>query len=134
MAESSEKSEEKSQEKVGGKRRAEPEKKREVSSTVNSVRSTVATIVWVLAVVAAVILAIGALVIVLDFNEKNSVVSFFRNAADNLNFLGELKSFDAGKSEASKHDALVKTVLVNWGICAVVYLVVGKVLERVIRP
>ena len=46
----------------------------------------------------------------------------------------QLKSFDAGKSDASKHDALVKTVRVNWGICALVYLVVGKLVERLIRP
>jgi hypothetical protein len=85
-------------------------------------------------VLAAVILAAGALVIVLDFNAKNDVVSFFRNTADNINFLGELKHFDAGKSAGAKHDALVKTVLVNWGICAVAYLVIGKVLERLIRP
>jgi hypothetical protein len=132
------------EEKVGGKRKAEPEKKdkkdkKETPSasagdTVNKVRNVVATVVWVLAVLAAVILAAGALVIVLDFNEKNGVVKFFRETADNLNFLGELKSFDAGKSAESKHDALVKTVLVNWGICAVVYLVIGKVLERLIRP
>ena len=118
--------------KVGGKRRAEPEKKN--TDTLRKVRAAVATAVWVLAVLAAVILAAGALVITLDFNEHNAVVSFFRETADKLNFLGEMKSFDAGKSDASKHDALVKTVLVNWGICAVVYLVVGKILERVIRP
>jgi hypothetical protein len=125
------------EEKVGGKRKAEPEKKEkkgDAGATVNRVRNIVATVVWVLAVLAAVILAAGALVIVLDFNEKNSVVKFLRETADNLNFLGELKSFDAGKSAESKHDALVKTVLVNWGICAVVYLVIGKVLERLIRP
>src|SRR5687767_15015225 len=106
----------------GGKRRAEPDKKGDASSTVRSVRSGVATAVWLLAVLAAVILAAGALVITLDFNEKNDVVKFFRETADNLNFLGELKSFEAGKSAESQHDALVKTVLVNWGICAVVYL------------
>ena len=121
--------------KVGGKRRAEPEKKRDAGDTVRKVRSTVATVVWVLAVIAAVILAIGALVIVLDFNEKNSFVEFFRNTADNINFLGEMKSFEpSGKGADAQHDALVKTVLVNWGICAVAYLVIGKLLERVIRP
>ena len=119
---------------IGGKRRAESDKKVSAATTVNKVRSIVATVVWVLAVLAAVILAAGALVIVLDFNKDNGFVSFFRDTADNINFLGELKSFDAGKSAESQHDALVKTVLVNWGICAVVYLVVGKVLERVIRP
>ena len=127
------KSEEKSEEKVGGKRRAEPEKKRDTGSTVRSVRSATATAIWVLAVLAAVVLAAGALVIVLDFNAKNGVVKFFRETADSINFLGVLKDFEPGKGE-SAHDALVKEVLVNWGICAVVYLVLGKLLERVIRP
>ncbi len=122
------------QAKVGGKRRAEPQKKRDAGSTLRSVRNGVASAVWVLAVLGAVILAAGALVITLDFNEKNGVVSFFRETADNINFLGELKSFEAGRSAQSQHDALVKTVLVNWGICAVAYLVIGKVLERILRP
>jgi hypothetical protein len=119
--------------KVRGKRRADPEKK-DPSSTMRSVRSAVATAVWVLAVLAAVILAAGALVIVLDFNKDNAVVDFFRQTADNINILGEMKSFEGGRSAESKQDALVKTVLVNWGICAVVYLVLGKILERSIRP
>ena len=41
--------------------------------------------------------------------------------------LGEFKEFD-GK------DAPVKAALTNWGIAAVIYLVVGKVLDRIIRP
>jgi hypothetical protein len=103
--------------------------------TVQSVRKGVASAVWLLAVLAAVILAAGALVIALDFNRRNGVVSFFVHTADNINFLGTLKKFDpAGKSPAAQHSALVKTVLVNWGICALVYLVLGKILDRVIRP
>ena len=127
------KSEEKSEEKVGGKRKAEPEKKKgDAASTVNRVRGIVATAVWVLAVVAAVILAIGALVITLDFNEKNPIVEFFTTTADKID-LGVFKDFEPGKGE-SAHDALVKKVLVNWGISAVLYLIIGKLLERVIRP
>jgi hypothetical protein len=126
------KSEEKSEEKVGGKRKAEPEKKGDAGSTVRKVRSIVATVVWVLAVIAAVILAIGALVITLDFNEKNALVEFFTTTADKID-LGVFKDFEPGKGE-SAHDALVKRVLVNWGIAAVLYLIIGKLLERVIRP
>jgi hypothetical protein len=126
------KSEEKSEEKVGGKRRAEPEKKADAGSTVRRVRSILATVVWVLAVVAAVILAVGALVITLDFNTKNPIVEFFTTTADKID-LGVFKDFEPGKGE-SAHDAQVKRVLVNWGIAAVIYLIGGKLLERVIRP
>ena len=104
------------------------------TSTVQ-IRNAVATAVWLLAVVAAVLLAIGALFVVLDFNRDNGLVKFFIHAADNINVLGTLKEFKPdGKGEAARHSAEVKNVLVNWGICAVVYLVVGKVLERLIRP
>jgi hypothetical protein len=99
------------------------------------IRNAVATAVWLIAVVCAVLLAIGALFVVLDFNRDNALVKFFIDAADNVNILGTLKEFTPdGKGEAAKHSAEVKNVLVNWGICAVVYLVVGKILERVIRP
>jgi len=102
---------------------------------VRTARKYIATAIWVLSVLAAVILAAGALVIALDFNPKNGVVDWLTSTADNLNFLGVMKKFTPdGKSEAAKHSALVKTVLVNWGICAVVYLVVGKILDRIIRP
>ncbi len=104
------------------------------ASTVQ-IRNAVGTAVWLIAVICAVLLAIGALFVVLDFNRGNSLVKFFIDAADNINILGTLKEFSPdGKGEAAKHSAEVKNVLVNWGICAVVYLVVGKVLERVIRP
>jgi hypothetical protein len=107
---------------------------RSTADTVRSVRSGVASAVWLLAVVAALILAAGALVIALDFNPRNGVVSFLTDTADRLNLLGELKTFEGGRSADSKQSALVKTVLVNWGIAALAYLVVGKVLDRLIRP
>jgi hypothetical protein len=116
---------------VRGKRRAEPVKKNS-GDTVRKVRSVLATAVWALAVLAAVILAVGALVITLDFNDKNPVVEFFVNTADKIDF-GVFKEFKPGKGE-SAHDAQVKMVLVNWGIAAVLYLVGGKLIERIIRP
>jgi hypothetical protein len=102
--------------------------------TVDAVRRVVATGIWVLAVLAALVLAAGALVIALDFNPKNGLVDFLTTTAGNINFLGELKTFDEGKTAADAHDALVKSVLVNWGICAVAYLVLGKLLDRLVRP
>ncbi len=107
---------------------------RTTAGTVRSVRGAVASAVWLLAVLAALVLAAGALVVALEFNPGNSVVSFLTDTADRLNLLGELKTFEGGRSADSQQSALVKTVLVNWGIAAVVYLVAGKVLDRLIRP
>jgi hypothetical protein len=117
---------------VRGKRRAEP-KKSGNGDTVRSVRSGLATAVWVLAVLAAVILAVGALVLVLDFNAKNAVVEFFRDTAGALDIFGPFKEFERDKKE-TQHSVDVKNALVNNAIYAIGYLIVGKVLERVIRP
>ncbi len=99
---------------------------------VNRVRSVLATVIWVVAVAAAAILAIGALLIVLDFNRQNGFVEFITDTADNLNFLGTLKEFQEGGKKGGVD--VTKTVLVNWGICAVVWIVLGKVIERLVRP
>jgi hypothetical protein len=94
--------------------------------TVALARSRVAALVWLAAVVCALILAIGALVVALKMNQHNAIVSFFTDAAHKLDF-GEFKKFHG-------HDAATKSALVNWGIAAVIYLVIGKVLDRLIRP
>ena len=89
-------------------------------------RSRVAALVWLVAVVCALILAIGALVVALKMNQHNAIVSFFTDAAGKLDF-GDFKKFHG-------HDATTKSALVNWGIAAVIYLVIGKILDRLIRP
>lgn len=94
---------------------------------VNAVRSWLATAIWVLAVIAALIMAGGALAVSLDFNEKNAIVKFVTDTADSLKIFGDFKTF-----KGSNHE--VKDVLVNNGIYAILYLVVGKVLDRLIRP
>ena len=104
-------------------------------SSIDQVRSTIATVVWVAAVLCAVVLAAGALVVALDFNARNDVVRFLTDTAKNINFLGDMKTFEPdGRSRDAVQSARTKEVLVNWGICAVVYLVGGKILDRVIRP
>lgn len=96
------------------------------------VRSQVATIVWLVAVVCALFLAVGALLIALKANEDNSIVQFVINGAEALD--GPF-SLDAGIfTFPDDADGRVKSALTNWGIAAVVYLVIGKILDRIIRP
>jgi hypothetical protein len=90
------------------------------------VRARLAALVWLAAVVCALLLAIGALVVALKMNQHNAIVSFVTDAANKLDF-GEFKKFHG-------QDAATKSALVNWGIAAVIYLVIGKVLDRLIRP
>jgi hypothetical protein len=107
-----------------------PEPKRTRSATMragaDAVRSRLASLLWLVAVVAALFLAVGALLVALDMNRANPIVGFVLDGARALD-LGVFKDF-AGR------DAVVKEALTNWGIAAVVYLVVGKVLDRVVRP
>ena len=92
----------------------------------NAVRSRIASLVWLVAVVCALFLAVGALLVALDMNRNNDIVHFILSVAHKLDF-GTFKDF-TGKGAATK------SALTNWGIAAVIYLVIGKVLDRLIRP
>ena len=95
-------------------------------------RSKVATVVWLLAVVCALFLAVGALLIALKANEDNSIVEFIISGAEKLD--GPFSLTDGIFTFPDDQDGRVKSALTNWGIAAVVYLVIGKILDRIIRP
>jgi len=98
----------------------------------NAVRSRIASLIWLLAVICALFLAIGALLVALKANRHNGAVSFILDGADKL----DLGVFSRNHGIFAFHgkDAAVKDALVNWGIGAIVYLVVGKIVDRLIRP
>ncbi|MGY2702772.1 hypothetical protein [Nocardioides sp. HB32] len=102
-----------------------------MSRTAN-VRTRIAQLVWLVAVVCALFLAVGALLIALDANQDNVLVKFVLDVADVL----DLQVFSRGNGIFAFNggDAATKNALANWGLAAVAYLVVGRVLERVIRP
>jgi hypothetical protein len=104
-----------------------------VKAGTDAVRNRVASVVWLVAVVCALFLAVGALLIALKANEENAVVDFALAGAEVFD-LG-IFSLEGGVfTFAGDEDGRVKSALVNWGIAAVAYLVVGKILDRVIRP
>jgi hypothetical protein len=98
----------------------------------DAVRSRVATLVWLVAVVCALFLAVGALLIALKANENNAIVEFVINGAETLD--GPFSLEDGIFTFPADEDGRVKSALTNWGIAAVVYLVIGKILDRIIRP
>jgi predicted SpoU family rRNA methylase len=98
----------------------------------DAVRSKVATVVWLVAVVCALFLAVGALLIALKANEDNSIVEFIISVAERLQ--GPFSRENGIFTFADDQDGQVKSALTNWGIAAVVYLVIGKILDRIIRP
>ena len=103
-----------------------------VKAGTTAVRTTAATLVWLFAVVCALFLAVGALLIALKANEQNSVVHFIISGAEKLDGPFSLK--DGIFTFAADQDGRVKSALTNWGIAAVVFLLIGKILDRVIRP
>ena len=97
-----------------------------VGSGVRKLRNLIASLIWLVAVIAAAVLALGALFTALDqTNQSNEIVRWVLERGHDL--VGPFK--DLFRLETAKN-----TLLVNWGIAALVYLIAGKILERFIRP
>ncbi len=97
-----------------------------VGSGVRKLRNLIASLVWLAAVLAAAVLALGALFTALDqTNQSNEIVRWILERGHDL--VGPFK--DLFRLETAKN-----TLLVNWGIAALVYLIAGKIAEKIIRP
>jgi len=102
------------------------------SAGVTKVRTVAAQVIWLLFVVAALFLAVGALLVALDANTENGLVEFVLDGADAVD-LGVF-SVDNGIMKFTGENAETKNALFNWGVGAVVWLVVGRILDRIVRP
>ncbi|MGW1339895.1 hypothetical protein ACWCOV_02495 [Kribbella sp. NPDC002412] len=97
-----------------------------VGSGVRRLRNLIASLIWLAAVLAAAVLALGALFTALDqTNQSNEIVRWVLERGHDL--VGPFK--DLFRLETAKN-----TLLVNWGIAALVYLIAGKIIERFVRP
>jgi hypothetical protein len=99
---------------------------------VRVLRARLAQVVWTAAVVCALFLAVGALLVALHANTANALVRFVLDVADALDL--EVFSRRNGVFKMTGVDAATKNALANWGLAAVAYLVVGRVVDRVVRP
>ncbi len=100
--------------------------------TIARVRGIVSRVVWVICLSLALLLAAAAFSFALDANDKNDLVQVVRDLANafDLGFFdldNPVKRFEDPNSD-------VKNALFNYGICAVIYLIAGRFLERIIRP
>jgi hypothetical protein len=104
-------------------------------ATVRTVRTRVAQVVWVVSVVFALVLALGALCVALKANPDNALVSFLLKSADKLDF-GVFARTKDGVYHAvgNTHAAHTKNAIVNWGLAALVWLVGGQIVSRIIKP
>jgi hypothetical protein len=96
------------------------------------VRTTLAQVLWLLFLIAAMFLAVGALLIAVDANRDNDFVQFVLDGADRVD-LG-IFSKDNGVKQFSGADAETKNALFNWGLGAAVWLFVGRIVDRMVRP
>jgi hypothetical protein len=108
------------------------ETKTAVGTKTANVRVQLARLLWLVCVVAALFLAVGALLIALGANQSNPLVRFVLDGAD----LFDLEVFARrdGIKEFSGPDAATKNALFNWGLGAIAWLVVGRILDRIVRP
>jgi len=100
--------------------------------SVNRIRAVLAQAVWVFCSIAALFLALGALFIAFKANTDNALVTFVLDVADKLD-LGVFDR-DDGIKQWTSANAETKNALFNWGLAALVWLIAGRLLDRLIRP
>ena len=100
--------------------------------TVARLRGIVARVVWAICLTLALILAVAAFSFALDANDENDLVQLVRDLANTFDMA--VFDLDNPVKEFKGENSDVKNALFNYGICSVIYLIVGRFLERLIRP
>lgn len=106
------------------------------SFDVAKARTIAARVLWLVCAVFAMILAIAVLLIAVDANPRNELVRWIIERADNVDLgffdlQNPIKDWDESETDPAQD---VKTALFNYGIAAIVWLGIGKVLDKVVRP
>lgn len=96
------------------------------------IRARVAQLLWLACALAALLLAVGALLIALDANQKNDLVDFVLRGANYVD-LGVFARQD-GIKQFRGQGAEIKNALFNWGLGAIAWLIVGRILDRIVKP
>lgn len=96
-------------------------------------RATAGKVVRIVFIVFACILALGAFLVAVRDNVSadNPLVKFVWNFADAID--GPF-SRDNGIFTFTGKNAETKDAVVNWGIAAIVYLVISNIVQRLLRP
>jgi hypothetical protein len=98
----------------------------------DKIRATAARVVWGISLAFGLMMASAALLIALEANQDNNLVGFvldFARAIDLgiFDLDNPIRGFDGENSK-------IKEALLTYGLGGVVYLIIGRVLERVIQP
>lgn len=97
------------------------------------IRDTMSKILRIVFLFFALALALGAFLVAAHNNvsQNNGLVKFILNVADAID--GPF-SRDNGIFSFHGTNAATKDAVVNWGIAALVYLAIGRYLQRVLAP
>ncbi len=101
----------------------------------SSTRLRLSQLVWLLGLLCASILAAGALIVALigaDAQPTNWMIRFVLSAADHLDF-GALSDRKA-LIDLSVSDESTKEAMANWGVAAVIWVVLGWGLSIFLKP
>ncbi|WP_300681996.1 hypothetical protein [Nocardioides sp.] len=96
------------------------------------VRTVGGQVLFALCSLAALFLALGVLLVVFQADEKNALVTFVLNVADVV----DLGIFDRahGIKEWTSENAQTKNALFNWGLGALAWIILGRVVDYFVRP
>ena len=99
----------------------------------DAVRAQLSRAFSIIGAVLAAILALGALIVVLrhNINLDNPIVRGILNVADAVS--GPFSRND-GIFHFTKKGAIEKNALLNWGIAAIVWLIIGRVASNLVAP
>jgi hypothetical protein len=93
-------------------------------------RTGLGSLAWTAALVAAGVLLLGLVLVVAEANTRNALVEWVLKAADVLD-LGVFGR-ETGVKHFTGEGATVKNAVVNWGLGAIAWLVVGRVVRRLL--
>ncbi len=110
-----------------------PERAQAKKAENDQIRDTMAKILRIVFLFFSVVLALGAFLVAAHDNvsQTNVVVKFVLNVADAID--GPF-SRDNGIFSFHGTNAATKDAVVNWGIAALVYLAIGRYLQRLLAP
>jgi hypothetical protein len=104
----------------------------DTTTQADRIRIIGARVVWGIFLILGLILAAAALLIALEANVNNSLVSFVLDFAKAI----DLGVFDLSNPirEFKGENDEIKEALLSYGLGSVVYLIIGRILERLIQP
>ena len=110
-----------------------PERSKARQAEKDQIRDTMSKVLRIVFLFFAVVLALGAFLVAAHENvsQDNPVVRFI------LDFAGAIDgpfSRENGVFAFKGENAEIKDAVVNWGIAAMVYLAIGRYLQRLLAP